>query len=161
MSIALRPALPQDDPLLFEVYASTRADELQLVPWTAEQKHAFVQMQFNAQRQSYAQQFPQAQWLVILREEIPVGRLIVNRAEDEILLMDIALLPEYRRQGIGSALIRDLMAEAQQTGRSMRLHVESFNPAAQLYERLGFAQIGEVGVYCEMEWRPAVEQEKA
>jgi len=158
MSTTLRPALPEDEPFLFEVYASTRTAELALVPWTDEEKYAFVQMQFNAQRQSYVQQYPQAQWLIILHEEVPVGRLIVNRAEDEILLMDIALLPEQRGCGIGTALINDLLAEARRTDRPVRLHVEYFNPAARLYERLGFTQIGEVGVYFEMEWRPTVDQ---
>jgi ribosomal protein S18 acetylase RimI-like enzyme len=160
MSTALRPALPEDESLQLEVYASTRADELSLVPWTAEEKLAFVQMQFNAQRQHYMQYYPDAQWLIIMREDLPAGRLIVDRAGAEIVLMDIALLPPYRNQGIGTALIRDLLDEAQHTGRPVRLHVEFFNPAMGLYERLGFTRIGESGVYFEMEWRPVADQVK-
>jgi ribosomal protein S18 acetylase RimI-like enzyme len=72
-----------------------------------------------------------------------------------MLLMDIALLPEYRSHGIGTALIKDLMAEAAQAGRPLRLHVEFFNQALRLYERLGFARMGEMGLYYEMEWRLA------
>lgn len=157
MSTALRPALPEDEPLLLEVYASTRADELGLVPWTDEEKLAFVQMQFNAQRQHYLQYYPDAQWLVIMHEDLPAGRLIIDRAGAEIVLMDIALLPPYRNQGIGTALIRDLMDEARHMGRPIRLHVEFFNPALRLYERLGFTRIGESGVYFEMEWRPVAD----
>jgi ribosomal protein S18 acetylase RimI-like enzyme len=154
MSTALRPALPEDEPLLLEVYASTRADELKLVPWTDEEKHGFIQMQFNAQRQHYTKYYPDAQWLIVMTEDAPIGRLIVDRAGEEILLMDIALLPPYRNQGIGTALIRDLLAEAQHTDRQVRLHVEFFNPAMRLYERFGFTTISESGVYFEMEWRP-------
>jgi ribosomal protein S18 acetylase RimI-like enzyme len=157
MAISWRPAQPEDEPLLLEVYASTRADELNLVPWTAEEKQAFIQMQFTAQRQSYAQQFPQAQWQVIMSEGVPIGRLIVDRAADEILIMDIALLPQYRNHGIGTALMCDLLAEARQTRRRVRLHVEFYNPAQHLYERLGFIKIGEVGVYFELVWQPATE----
>ena len=155
----LRPARPDDEIFLLQVYASTRADEMAIVPWSAEQKIEFVQMQFNAQRQSYTEQFPRANWDIVLRGETPVGRLIVHRAEDEISLMDIALLPKYRNAGTGTALVRDLMQEANAARKPLRLHVETFNPALRLYERLGFVQIGDAGIYIKMEWTPADESE--
>jgi GNAT superfamily N-acetyltransferase len=161
MSTVLRPALPEDESLLLEVYASTRADELQLVPWSDEEKRAFVQLQFTAQSRHYTQYFPAAQWLIITTAAAPIGRLIIDRAGKEILLMDIALLPPYRNQGIGTALIRDLLDEAERADRPVRLHVEFFNPARRLYERLGFTQIGESGVHFEMEWRPMAERPAA
>jgi ribosomal protein S18 acetylase RimI-like enzyme len=136
-----------------QLYASTRADEMALTGWTAEQQDAFLQMQFNAQRQYYREQFPTAEYCVIQHAGVDIGRLIIHRADGELLLMDIALLPEYRSSGIGTALIRDLMAEAAQTGKAMRLHVEFFNRALRLYERLGFSKIGDTGIYFEMEWR--------
>jgi ribosomal protein S18 acetylase RimI-like enzyme len=157
MTVKLRPVRENDDAFLLKVYASTRADEMTLVPWSAEQKDAFVRMQFNAQRQSYLQQFPEAKYDIILRGDEPIGRLIVNRAEDAILLMDIALLPEYRGAGIGTVLIRDLQTEAAQVGKPLRIHVETFNPALRLYERLEFSKIGESGIYYEMEWHPGRE----
>lgn len=150
----LLPAQPADAAFLLAVYASTRANEMALVDWTPEQKRGFVQMQYNAQAQHYARVYPGAEYSIILNGKTAVGRLIVNRAHDEILMMDIALLPEYTRAGIGSAIIRELMAEAQQTGKPLRLHVETFNPAQHLYERLGFTKIAESGFYIEMEWRP-------
>ncbi len=154
LPVSLRPAQPQDKPFLFQVYASTRTDELALVSWTAEQKQAFLQMQFDAQRDSYALEYPNAAWHIIEEAENPIGRLIVNRAADQILLMDIALLPEYRNRGIGTALIQDLMVEARRDGKPLHLHVEPFNPAFKLYQRLGFAKVGEVGIYWELAWSP-------
>jgi len=139
---------------LYKVYASTRADEMAQVPWSAEQKRAFLDMQYNAQRQHYLAHYPTAAWLVIQQGDAPIGRMIVERSAGEILLMDIALLPEQRNAGIGSGLVQDLMAEAGQAGKTVRLHVEFFNPALRLYERLGFVKIGEAGIYFEMEWRP-------
>jgi ribosomal protein S18 acetylase RimI-like enzyme len=153
MLISLRHATPEDEDFLYQVYASTREDEMALVPWTMEQKEAFLHMQFNAQRQSYRMQFPAAEYDVILCNNNPVGRLIVDRADEEIRLMDIALLAPYRNQGIGSGLIRDLQRQAISTQKPLRLHVESFNPAARLYARLGFREIGEIGIYHELEWR--------
>lgn len=153
MTVSLHPASDQDIDFLFQVYAGTRADEMALVDWTVEQRVAFLQMQFNAQRQHYRAYYPAATYHIILREDVPIGRLIVNRSLTEILLIDIALLPEYRNAGIGTALVRQLQDEAMRTGLPVRLHVETFNSARRLYERLGFVPVDETGIYLEMEWK--------
>jgi ribosomal protein S18 acetylase RimI-like enzyme len=155
MSFSLRPVSHDDEAFLFQVYASTRTEEMALVPWNDEQKQAFLRMQFNAQAQSYRQQFSAAEYHVILHDGVPAGRFIVDRSNERILLVDIALLPDHRRLGLGSALISDLKAEAQETGRPLHLDVENFNPAYRLYERLGFEKIDEAGFYWRMEWRPS------
>jgi ribosomal protein S18 acetylase RimI-like enzyme len=152
-SLGLRPLAPGDGAFWYTVYASTRADEMALVPWTADQKEAFLQMQFNAQQQYYLEEYATAEYHVIQRDRVAIGRLIVDRQPDNILLMDIALLPEYRNDGVGTALVQDLMAEAAQAGKPLRLHVETFNRALRWYERLGFVKVREIGVYYEMEWR--------
>ena len=155
--IILRSSQPQDDSFLFRVYASTRADEMALVDWSAEQKNDFLQMQFNAQRQHYLTFFPHAAYcLICLEDNRPIGRIIIDRSNEEILLLDIALLPEYRNGGIGTRIIRDLMNEAQCKGQPIYLHAEIFNPAQRLYERLGFSKIGMDGIYFKMEWRPEI-----
>ena len=155
IAVTLRFSLPEEEAFMFHLYATTRTDEMALVNWSAEQKQAFLQMQFKAQRHHYGMQFPEAQYQTILRNDTAIGRLIVNRSDGEILLMNIALLPEYRNAGIGTALIRNLQAEAIKAGKPIRLHVETFNRAMHLYERLGFIKVGEAGIYFEMEWRSA------
>ena len=155
MSLSLRPVSFDDEAFLFQVYASTRVDEMAVVQWSEEQKQAFLRMQFNAQSQSYQQQFPGAEYHVILHDGVSAGRLTVERTEERILLIDVALLPAHRNMGIGSSLIRDLKTEAQETGRPLRLEVENFNPAYRLYERLGFKKIDEASFYYRMEWRPS------
>src|SRR5205809_3586319 len=102
MPITLRSIRPEDETFLFQVYASTREEEMAVVAWDDEQKQAFLQMQFNAQRLSYQQQFPQAEYQVIQRGDVAAGRLIVDRSDEGVLLIDIALLPEHRNAGIGS-----------------------------------------------------------
>jgi ribosomal protein S18 acetylase RimI-like enzyme len=153
-SYTLRPAQPEDAAFMLAAYASTRADEMALLDWSFEQKQAFVQMQYTAQAQHYASYYPTAEYFVIMGGQTMLGRLIVCRSPSDILMMDIALLPEYRHQGTGAAVISDLMAEAEQAGIPMRLHVETFNPALHLYERLGFSKTAESGFYLEMEWSP-------
>ena len=181
----LRPLEKADEAFSFAVYASTRAAEMELVDWTQEQKNAFLQMQFNAQRQHYHLHYPQARWQVIEaagqppqggrdttltplrafevqgvqgarppqggREARAAGRLVGDDARDDLfLIMDIALLPEYRGRGIGTAILHELLGAADRAGKTVMLHVEPNNPALRLYRRLGFEISAKSGYYLEM-----------
>ena len=152
--IELRPATEADRAFLLAVYASTRLDELSLVPWTDTQKAAFILMQFEAQDTSYRQTYPEADFSVIRRDGVDVGRLYVARLEAEVILVDIALLPEYRGGGIGTSLLEGLLASADRDGLPVTLHVEPGNRARRLYERFGFEPRGVSGPYESMV-RPA------
>jgi ribosomal protein S18 acetylase RimI-like enzyme len=152
--ITLRPITPDDEALLYRVYASTREDEMALVDWDDAQKEAFVRMQFTAQHSHYQQHYPDAAFEIIMVDEQPAGRLYVDRWPKEIRIVDIALLPEYRNAGIGTTLLKGILEEAVQSGKPVSIHVERFNPAMRLYERLGFSTISENGVYYLMEWVP-------
>ncbi len=154
LQVCLRLAVPDDEPFLQAVYASTRAEEMAVVPWTPEQKLAFVQMQYRAQRQSYQNQFPESHIYVVELRSQPVGRMIVDRSAAAILLMDIALLPQYRSHGLGTILVRELLDEADRLHVPVQMHVEDFNPAMKLYLRLGFVKTGQAGIYSEMTRQP-------
>lgn len=154
MSIQLRAAQDADREFLFRVYASTRAEELAVVDWSEAQKESFLRMQSSAQLQHYATHYPGAEYQIILQDDVPIGRIFVDRSGDSLLLMDIALLPEYRNRGIGTRLIEALQDEAGRAGRSILLHVEPFNPACRLYQRLGFQPCGMSGIYLRMRWDP-------
>jgi ribosomal protein S18 acetylase RimI-like enzyme len=154
-SVALCPATAADEALLFEIYASTRAEEMALVPWSEEQKRAFVMMQFTAQQQHYRKEHPDARHDIIMRHDRPVGRLYVARKDGEIEILDITLLPQERNAGIGSHLMRELINEAEQSQSALRIYVESFNPSLRLFERLGFSRIRDEGIHFLMEWLPA------
>ena len=152
--IALRPAREDDAEFLYRVYASTRTDELAVVPWSVEQKEAFLRMQFHAQHTDYHRNFPDAAFLIVESNHEAIGRVYLDRRHDEFRVVDIALLPERRGRGLGAALMRNVMAEAAAEMLPVRIHVERFNPAQRLYERLGFRRIGDTGVYYLMEWNP-------
>lgn len=154
MNIALRPITSADMEFLYRVYASTREEELSVVDWAEEQKTLFLKMQFEAQHQHYQKYFPDTAFDIITTNRIPVGRLYLDRRVDEIRIVDIALLAEYRGQGIGTTLLMDILTEGQNAGLPVRIHVERNNPALSLYHRLGFKEIEEQGVYWLMEWTP-------
>jgi ribosomal protein S18 acetylase RimI-like enzyme len=147
-----------DGPFLFQVYASTRQEELAHVGWGESQKQSFLEMQFQAQRRYYESEYPGAEFQVILAGGRPVGRLYVHRRENEIRIMDLALLPPYRRRGIGTRLLKAILAEGDQADRRVTIHVEIFNPALHLYERLGFRRVATNGVYHLLQWMPAESQ---
>ena len=156
MPITLRDAAAEDEAFLLELYASTRADEMALVPWTEDQRQAFVKLQFAAQHEHYHNQYPDAGYKLIMQNYERVGRLYILKGDAEITILDITVHPKYRNQGIGTALLRDVLAEAAQTQRSVGIYVESFNPSLRLFERLGFSEAEKEGFNFLLRWHPPV-----
>lgn len=152
--VTFRPIRPEDEPFLYRLYATTRDAELALVDWDDTQKEAFLRMQFRAQHTFYLSQFTEAAFDLIVRDGDPIGRLYVDRRSDEIRIIDIALMPEQRNAGLGGALLRALLEEGARSGKPVRIHVEKFNRAMTLYQRLGFVPIHDQGVHLLMEWSP-------
>jgi GNAT superfamily N-acetyltransferase len=150
----LRPAGPGDAAVLYRIYASTRENELAAAGWDAAMKEAFLRLQFTAQDTYYRAAFPHASFDLVTRGEEVLGRLYVDRGEPAWLVIDVALLPEHRGKGIGTGLLADVLAEAGAAARPVRLHVGRSSPARRLYDRLGFRQIADQGVYLFLEREP-------
>ena len=146
----LRPTTPADADLLYEVYVATRHDEISLIGWGPDQTNMFLRMQYHARCSGYATEFPNATTRVVVVDGRPVGSMIVDRDPRRILLVDIALLPEYRNRGIGGGLIRDLIEEGRREDAAVQLSVQPQNPALRLYRRLGFIVTSESPMYLEM-----------
>ncbi|MEA2840973.1 MAG: hypothetical protein QOF41_2303 [Methylobacteriaceae bacterium] len=136
-----------DEPFLFRVYASTRTEELAPLGWSEEEKAEFLGKQARAQHSEYRLRFADADFLVIEQGGADIGRLYLERRERTHHIVDIALLPEWRGKGLGQALLGDLLDEAGRAGKAVSIHVEKFNPAMRLYQRLGFEKIEDRGVY--------------
>jgi ribosomal protein S18 acetylase RimI-like enzyme len=149
--IALRDESPADKDLLADLYASTREDELRPVPWDDAQKRAFLREQFELQWDHYRRHYPNAEWLVLERDGLAIGRLYVDTSRFEVRLMDITLQSGYRNHGFGTALVCCLLRYADELRLPVTLHVEPFNPALRIYERLGFATRETRGIYLFME----------
>jgi ribosomal protein S18 acetylase RimI-like enzyme len=145
-----------DIPFLFELYSSTRAAELAQVPWTAEQKLAFVKMQFDAQQSGYGETHPDAIHEIICAGDAPAGRIYWSREPDRIHILDITVAPEQRGEGIGSRVLGELLAEADRDRKKVAIHVESFNPSRSLFERLGFQVASEDGFLLLLERSPGI-----
>jgi ribosomal protein S18 acetylase RimI-like enzyme len=159
-AVTLRPLREDESEFSARVYASTREQELAPLPWTAEQKAAFVAQQFAAQSVHYAGHYADASWDVIVVDGESAGRLIVHRGHAEINVVDIALLPEYRGRGAGTTILRAICAEADAAALPVTVHAEHMNPARRLYERLGFVAVDDLGVYLKLERPPQPAQAK-
>ncbi|HEX5727118.1 MAG TPA: GNAT family N-acetyltransferase [Longimicrobiaceae bacterium] len=155
--LSLRPITDADLEFLFRLYASTREEELAAVPWTAEQKEAFLRQQFGAQHAYWQENYADTSWDLVLLDGEPAGRLYVARWPEQLRVVDIALLPEHRGRGLGGRLMRGVLAEGDAAGKPVSIHVEMYNPARSLYERLGFTVKADRGVYLLMERPPAAE----
>jgi ribosomal protein S18 acetylase RimI-like enzyme len=148
MTIALRPITDTDLPILFEIYAGTRTEEIAQVTWWSEQqKRDFLFQQFAAQHQYYLQNYADSTFDVITQGDTVVGRLYVARWENQYRIIDIAFLPKHRGQGIGTQLVQALLTESRGRGLPLTIHVEHNNPALKWYQRLGFRMVEDKGVY--------------
>ena len=149
-----------DREFLLAVYASAREIELAMVPWNDEMKRAFVENQFDAQTSYYSSEFAGARHDIITLADTgeQVGRAYVDQGPEQISILDIAVLPQYRRRGIGSAIVGSLVAEAGDSGRTVRVYVEAFNPSKEFFTSRGFEVKEDDGINLRLVWEAGREK---
>jgi ribosomal protein S18 acetylase RimI-like enzyme len=151
--VTLRPFQESDIPFLCALYASTRQEEMKILPWPEEEKQRFLEWQFEAQTKHYFDSYDDAGFMIIELDGTPIGRLFLFRGEKSIEVVDIALVPELRGKGLGRELLQEVIDEARSAGRQVAIYVEHNNPARHLYDRLGFELVDTVGVYHHLVWK--------
>lgn len=155
-TLAVRPAMPQDEIFLYDLYVAIRGPDFARAPITGEQREHLLRMQFRAQLSSYTQQFPNSCYHVVLLDSKPVGKLWFAPLADGFQLVDIAVHPKVQSKGLGTVLVRQLQQEAQKAKLPIRSTVDRFNPGSlRFHKRLGFQVVREDQLQYYMEWRPA------
>ena len=152
--ISYRPFSDDDLPFVSALYASTRSEELAMTGWPPDMQADFLAQQAAAQHSHYSTHFPDAERLIIEREALAIGRLYLRETPGGLHIVDISLLPDSRGQGIGGAILEDILDQARERGRGVTIHVECNNPARSLYARLGFEVAEEKGAYDLLRARP-------
>ncbi|HEU4521836.1 MAG TPA: GNAT family N-acetyltransferase [Thermoanaerobaculia bacterium] len=152
-SITFRSRQQDDTAFLRDLYASTRSEELRVIDWPEQMKEQFLAMQFHAQTVYYDEHYDTSEFFIIEKDGRPIGRLYLDRQPEDLRIVDIALMPEWRGSGIGTMLLKEILEEAERSGTDVSIHVEHFNPAMKLYTRLGFEHVDTNGVYHLMRWR--------
>ncbi len=146
------PFTQDDIPFLEKLYATSRETEMAKIDWPDSEKTACLASQFKLQLAFYTQYYQHDHFYVLWQEDKPVGRLFIHENPSSWQLVDITLLPECRGQGLGTALIKSLQATAKKQNKRVDLHVEPYNPALKLYQRLGFVEQGVEGAYYKMSY---------
>ena len=119
-----------------------------------EDKQKLFQSQFQAQSHHYHTHFGDADFLIVMKENTPIGKITVHDRVDEIRVIDLAILPGYRSAGVGTQLMLDVIKTAEFADKPVRIHVEKMNRAISFYERLGFKTIGEKDYHWLLECAP-------
>ncbi|MBW7476073.1 GNAT family N-acetyltransferase [Paenibacillus oenotherae] len=148
-----RKAALEDEAFLFELYVETRREEWGALGWSESELLAFLQMQFDMQMRSYAMQYPHIDSQIVYMDELKIGRILISHTEQAVHLIDLTLTERYRRRGIGTELVQNVLKLGEQSGKPVRLHVLQHNPAKGLYERLGFKVTEDRYPYVAMEWQ--------
>jgi ribosomal protein S18 acetylase RimI-like enzyme len=154
-AVTLRPAADSDYAFMRELYGDTRAEEMRQFPFTDEQKTAFLDQQFQAQFDHYGVHYPTCERNIIEKDGRPIGRLWIDEWRDQIRLVDVAVMSAWRGSGIGTGLLGEVLARGAAAGKPVTIHVEAYNPALRLYQRLGFEHVDTNGVYYLMKWTPS------
>jgi GNAT superfamily N-acetyltransferase len=137
-----RPAAAEDDAFLRELIASARPD----LP------DPLVDLQLRAQRREWEARYPGSRDELILVEGGPVGRIWVAWLVDACVLVDMALLPAYRRSGIGGRIVGEVLDEADRRRVPARVTVERTNaPSLAFCAKHGFAEIDGDAVHVVLE----------
>jgi ribosomal protein S18 acetylase RimI-like enzyme len=154
-TLAVRPALPQDEIFLYDLYSAIRGPEFALAPISAAQKEQLIRMQFRAQMSEYAQMYPNSCYHLVLLDSKPAGRLWVAPGNGELQLVDIAVHPNLQGKGIGTMLVQRVQQEAAKARLPIRCCVFRFNTGSlRFHQRLGFAILREDQTHYHLEWRP-------
>lgn len=155
--IRLRRVMAADDEFLRRLYASTRTDELARTGWDDGAIEQFLTMQWRAQTGDYVSRFPGSRHDIIRRGDHDIGRLWVDRPGDRIHLLDLAVLPEHRRRGVGTEVLCSLQREAVACEKPLVHSVLRDNrDALRLYRRLGFVVVNDEALHHLMRWDPPI-----
>jgi ribosomal protein S18 acetylase RimI-like enzyme len=150
VNLSLRFADSGDEIFLQELFYDVRSIEFVQMGFPEDQLKPLLAMQYNAQKQSYSAQFPDSVNSIIEFAGERIGRLLVDRKNDQIFLVDIAILHNFRNRGFGNYLIDGLKRESESIGLSV--YKSNFG-AIKLYKKHGFLVTNDDGMYLEMEWK--------
>jgi GNAT superfamily N-acetyltransferase len=135
--VTLRHATADDHPFLEHLFSATRRAEFASIDPVL--MDDLLRHQHAIRSRAYTGAFDPSGDHIIVHDDGPVGRIWVDSSSDEWTLVDLAVLPDYQNQGIGSVLMADLADQAERSGATVRLTVRSDNLGAQrLYFRNGF-----------------------
>lgn len=157
--IHLRPYVESGDrDFLFEVFAAAGpALELSALP-DSPVKSMLIEQQFRSWFHGYSTEYGMDGLKIVESVSgVPAGYIWMFRNPQEHRIADLAFTPAVRGQGLGTALVRRIAAEAFAAGLPLRASVSKSNEGSLRFNlRLGYVVTGESATHWAIEWaRPA------
>ena len=132
MNLARRKATQSDVPFLMRLRRESMDKHLRATGASTSESNHLARLRYR---------FDCAE--VLLQDDHPVGLLKVSRDDRNWKVIQIQLVSKLQGQGLGTTLLKQVIAEAVAAGASLTLSVLKANPARLLYQRLGFVVEGE------------------
>lgn len=154
--LALRCERDEDRDFLKALFASHAGGMFAALPIDAAMRESLVEMQFASQTMTYRTRHARARFAIVERAGVPIGRLVVDEgsADEAACIVDIALLPDSRGQGFGSALVAGVVARLRGRVPAVTCTVLWNNEASlRMFRGLGFVHVGGELPYLRLEWR--------
>jgi len=143
MQFSLRPASPDDlEPMMTIGHEGIRPYVEELFGWNQSEQELQFRKDFQPEVTSIIQ---------IAGKD--VGYLILEEQADHTFIAGIYIASKFRRYGLGSLVLKDVIKRSQTLGKSIRLRVLRPNPVRQLYTRFGFEIIDTSDTHVFMELR--------
>jgi GNAT superfamily N-acetyltransferase len=154
-TVRMRAVAENDNYLLYDIVSSTVIEQVKLMGGDVRQLAPLLQMQFENQTMEYRERFPKAEHFIIMMNDVDAGRIYLDRNSEEIHILDITLLPEFRGKGLGTFILKSLEEEAERKRAPICIYVEDGNPSLRLFRRLGYRFKSKFGeAHNLMEWNP-------
>jgi len=138
MDIQLKIKDETDSEFSFRLFEKIKTVELNIHNWPEQMKNQLIEMQYKGYEQMIKNEYPNAEDYIITVNDEKAGRLQLNVNDFGIRIINISLLPAFHGNGIGTKIIRDVIADADIKKKHVCLEVDKINPAFNLYKRLGF-----------------------
>lgn len=145
-SINRRPATAEDTELALKIHHAAYHDVI---------VRQFGNFDEKEQDQYFAKSWNPETFEIIESEKDSAGYCSIERAPDYIFAHELVIKPEFQGKGIGSQLLKEIIAEANTRNVPIKLQVLKENKAQDLYKKFGFTQTGETDTHVLMEFGPA------
>jgi ribosomal protein S18 acetylase RimI-like enzyme len=154
--LSTRPEAASDKDFLFSLFESVKGPDITRMPVNDVMKSHLLHMQYRGMAQSYRARYASEAFSIVIINGKPAGRLIMDVTDDRIHIVYIALLPQWRGRGIGSAVMRAVLARACVLRLPCEATVAVDNvQSLQLWAALGFIERARDATDVILEWRPS------
>jgi len=154
MDIQLKKKNETDSEFLLQLMGEIKIAELNAYSWPEHMKNQLIEMQYKGYEQMIKNEYPNAEDYIIMVDNENAGRLQLDINDNSMCIVNISLMPAFHGKGIGSKIIKDVLAEADMKNKPVYLEVDKVNPAFNLYKRIGFDICGEDEIKYSMKYLP-------